>query len=45
LEDHLRNLVCDGQLDLATAQREIATNWIEAYKKYFHTDRPLTRFR
>ena len=45
LEDHLRELVCDGQLDLATAQRELATNWIEAYKKYFHTDRPLTRFR
>ena len=45
LEDHLRDLVCDGQLDLATAQREIATNWIEAYKKYFHTDRPLARFR
>jgi hypothetical protein len=45
LEDHLRDLVCAGQLDLATAQREIATNWIEAYKKYFHTDRPLRRFR
>jgi len=45
LEDHLRELVCDGQLDLATAQHEIATNWIEAYKKYFHTDRPLTRLR
>lgn len=42
LEDHLRDLVCEGQLDLATAQREIAGNWIEAYKKYFHTDRPLT---
>ena len=41
LEDHLRNLVCEGQLDLATAQHEIATNWIEAYKKYFHTDRPV----
>lgn len=45
LEDHLRDLVCDGQLDLATAQRELAANWIEAYKKYFHTDRPLTRYR
>jgi hypothetical protein len=45
LEDHLRDLVCDGKLDLATAQREMATNWIEAYKKYFHTDRPLTSFR
>jgi len=41
LEDHLRELVCGGRLDLATAQREIARNWIEAYKKYFHTDRPL----
>jgi anti-sigma factor RsiW len=40
LEDHLRELVCDERLDLATAQHEIATNWIEAYKKYFHTDRP-----
>jgi hypothetical protein len=41
LEDHLRGMVCSGQLDLATAQREIAVNWIEAYKKYFHTDQPL----
>lgn len=45
LEDHLRSLVCDGQLDLMTAQREIAGNWIGAYKKYFHTDRPLTFYR
>jgi hypothetical protein len=45
LEDHLRDLVCDGQLDLATAQREIAGNWIEAYKKYFHTDRPVAGLR
>jgi hypothetical protein len=41
LEDRLRDMVCEGQLDLNVAQREIATNWIEAYKKYFHTDRPL----
>lgn len=41
LEDRLRDMVCDGQLDLATAQRDIAINWIEAYKKYFKTDRPL----
>ena len=40
LEDHLREQVCLGNLDLATAQREIATNWIEAYKKYFHTEAP-----
>ena len=41
LEDHLRQMVCEGSLDLATAQKEIAGNWIEAYKKYFGTERPL----
>lgn len=41
LEDHLRTLVCEGRVDLQTAQREIATDWIQAYKKYFHTERPL----
>src|SRR5262249_30570149 len=28
LEDHLRGLVCTGQLDLPTAQQEIARDWI-----------------
>jgi hypothetical protein len=41
LEDRLRDLVCGGDMDLTEAQREIASNWITAYKKYFHTDRPL----
>ena len=41
LEDHLREQVCLGNLDLSTAQREIATNWIDAYKKYFHTEAPV----
>jgi hypothetical protein len=41
LEDRLREMVCSGSLDLTQAQREIATNWIAAYKKYFHTDQPL----
>ena len=41
LEDRLREMVCEGSMDLAEAQREIAGNWIAAYKKYFHTDRPL----
>ncbi len=41
LEDRMRELVCSGQLDLGTAQREIATDWIGTYKKYFHTERPL----
>jgi len=41
LEDHLRSLVCEGRVDLATAQHEIATDWIAAYRKYFRTNRPV----
>lgn len=41
LESRLRDMVCDGSLDLSAAQREIAENWIAAYKKYFHTEEPL----
>jgi hypothetical protein len=41
LEDRLHELVCEGQLDLAIAQRDISSDWIAAYKKYFQTDRPL----
>lgn len=41
LEGRLREMVCDGELDLTEAQREIAANWIAAYKKYFHTNEPL----
>ena len=33
LERKLHKLVCAGQLDLKTVQREIASDWIEAYKK------------
>jgi len=43
LEDRLREMVCGGNLDLTEAQRAIATNWIAAYKKYFHTDQPLSK--
>jgi hypothetical protein len=35
LEDRLHNMVCSGQLDLATAQRELSQDWVAAYKKYF----------
>jgi Putative zinc-finger len=45
LEDRLRELVCSGQLDLATAQRDISSDWIAAYRKYFHTDKPLETAR
>ncbi len=41
LEGHLPKLVCDGTLSLRTAQRDIAVDWIAAYKKYFRTDLPL----
>jgi hypothetical protein len=37
LEERLHQLVCDGKLDLPTAQRAIATDWITAYKKYLST--------
>jgi hypothetical protein len=40
LEEHLRSLVCSGEMDLAAAQREISQDWIAAYKKHFHRDRP-----
>jgi hypothetical protein len=43
LEDRLRDLVCAGQLDLPEAQREISTDWIAAYKKYFRTERPVKK--
>jgi len=43
LEELLPDLVCSQQLTLADAQREIATDWIAAYKKFFRTDVPLTR--
>jgi hypothetical protein len=41
LEDYLHDEVCSGKLDLETAQRDISTDWIAAYRKYFKTDRPL----
>jgi hypothetical protein len=42
LEDRLHTMVCAGQVDLPSAQRDIANNWIAAYKKYFHTDKPIS---
>lgn len=43
LETLLPRLVCEGKVDLRTAQQDIAADWIAAYKKYFKTDRPLRR--
>lgn len=42
LEDRLRAMVCNREMDLSVAQRELSRDWIDAYKRYFHTDRPLT---
>ncbi|HKD09016.1 MAG TPA: zf-HC2 domain-containing protein [Bryobacteraceae bacterium] len=39
LEQRLHELVCGGQLDLATAQRAIATDWIGAYRRYVGPNR------
>jgi hypothetical protein len=41
LEQRLRDMVCNGSLDLTEAQHEIAANWIATYKKYFQTDLPV----
>jgi hypothetical protein len=41
LEDRLTSMVCAGNLDLSTAQRDLARDWIAAYKKYFRTGTPL----
>ena len=35
LENELHRLVCAGQLDLVTAQQEIAGNWVAAYRRRF----------
>jgi hypothetical protein len=40
LEDHLHELVCQGKVQLATAQSDIASNWVAAYKRYFNTEQP-----
>jgi hypothetical protein len=44
LERLLPEMVCAGRLDLATAQRDIAVDWIAAYKKYFHASAPLNTY-
>jgi hypothetical protein len=45
LEWKLHKLVCAGQLDLKTAQSEIASNWIEAYQKNAAKSPPTPRLR
>lgn len=40
LEQRLHQLVCEGKVDLATAQHDIAADWIGAYKKYVGAGEP-----
>jgi hypothetical protein len=35
------DLCVGGEIDLATAQREIASNWIAAHKKYLAGEPPV----
>jgi len=41
LEERLAAEVCAGRLDLLTAQRDLATDWVAAYRHYFKSDVPL----
>jgi hypothetical protein len=41
LEKRLHQMVCERQIDLESAQRDIASDWIAAYKKYFRSEKPV----
>ncbi|MBV9036006.1 MAG: hypothetical protein JO182_16065 [Acidobacteriaceae bacterium] len=41
LENRLHSMVCAGSISMEDAQKAISTDWIAAYKTYFHTDVPL----
>jgi len=41
LERLLAQEVCEGRVQLSQAQREIATDWVAAYKRRFHTETPI----
>lgn len=41
LEDLLSDMVCRHEITLTQAQRDIASNWVAAYKRYFKSETPL----
>jgi hypothetical protein len=41
LERSLHRDVCEGRIELAAAQQQIAQDWIGAYKRHFNTSKPL----
>lgn len=45
LEHKLRKLVCSGRLTLQEAQREIAADWISAYRKYVIAPRQVQPYQ
>jgi len=40
LENRLHDLVCSGELSLRSAQRQEATNWVAAYRRYVGSPPP-----
>src|SRR5262249_7576620 len=40
IEDRLHDLVCSGEIELATAQHELASDWIAAYQRHFRRNHP-----
>ena len=45
LENKLHDDICTNKVDLKTAQQEIASDWIAAYKREFNTQTPLSSYR
>ncbi len=45
LENRLHREVCEGRLSLGVAQKQISSNWIAAYQKYYGSPVPLTAHR
>jgi hypothetical protein len=43
LENELHRRVCAGTLDLATAQRVIASNWVIGYRRYVRQTPPVPK--
>jgi hypothetical protein len=43
LENELHRRVCDGEIDLASAQRAIAGNWVAAYRHYVDSAPPAPK--
>jgi hypothetical protein len=41
LEELFAERVCRDEMPLSQAQREMATDWVAAYKRHFNTDRPM----